>query len=127
MFWKKEIIVEEYRGSQAAARKLYFKDAKKKEKKGYVAVSENWTPGSHGFGSFIVALLLCIVLIGFLIFIYMLLVKPAGTLTVTYELKSIDVEKTESEIKTCPDCAETVKRAAHKCRYCGYEFEDNNA
>ncbi len=28
------------------------------------------------------------------------------------------------ETKTCPDCAESVKRAARKCRYCGHIFED---
>jgi hypothetical protein len=30
---------------------------------------------------------------------------------------------TGEETKLCPDCAETVKAAARKCRFCGYEFE----
>jgi Uncharacterised protein family UPF0547 len=28
------------------------------------------------------------------------------------------------ETKTCPDCAEEVRPAARKCRFCGYMFED---
>lgn len=28
------------------------------------------------------------------------------------------------DTKTCPDCAEDVKRAARKCRYCGYHFAE---
>lgn len=29
-----------------------------------------------------------------------------------------------SEDKVCPDCAENVKAAARKCRFCGYEFKE---
>lgn len=29
--------------------------------------------------------------------------------------------------KVCPDCAETVKGAAKKCRYCGHEFVQDRA
>jgi len=29
-----------------------------------------------------------------------------------------------SEEKVCPDCAENVKVAARKCRFCGYEFKE---
>jgi hypothetical protein len=27
------------------------------------------------------------------------------------------------EFKSCPDCAEQVRAAARKCRFCGYLFE----
>ena len=28
----------------------------------------------------------------------------------------------DRSLKTCPDCAEEVKRDAQICRFCGYEF-----
>lgn len=72
------------------------------------------------------ALLLCVIVIGILVFIYMLIVKPAGTLTVTYELR-LTSERTEKQItdaeKTCPSCAEKIKLKAIKCRFCGQEFD----
>ena len=30
--------------------------------------------------------------------------------------------KFKSDEKVCPDCAEKIKRAANKCRFCGFEF-----
>jgi len=30
------------------------------------------------------------------------------------------------DLKVCPDCAEEIKFAARKCRYCGYEFESSS-
>jgi hypothetical protein len=32
-----------------------------------------------------------------------------------------------TEMKVCPDCAEEVRAAARKCRFCGYRFADSSA
>jgi predicted RNA-binding Zn-ribbon protein involved in translation (DUF1610 family) len=32
-----------------------------------------------------------------------------------------------AQFKTCPDCAEQVRSAARKCRFCGYMFVERNA
>jgi hypothetical protein len=38
--------------------------------------------------------------------------QPSPTLTAT-----------TPEFKTCPDCADQIRFAARKCRFCGYMFE----
>ena len=76
---------------------------------GYFPTSQTWTPGEWAARDFIVALLLCFILVGIVALIYMIIVKPAGTLRVTYE------RKTAIEEKTCPKCAERIKAAALVC------------
>lgn len=104
---------------------LYQADAANMAAAGFFPISQSWAPGTYGCGAFLIALLLCVVLIGILVFIYMLIVKPDGTLTVTYEFRPILVTSTNAVSvaeKTCPRCAEQVKAAASACRFCGYEF-----
>ena len=84
----KEIVVRAYKGSQSGAANAFQKDAQKLAAQGYFPVSQKLGPGIVGLRSFLVALLLCVIPIGFIVFIYMLLVKPAGTLTVTYEYRA---------------------------------------
>lgn len=83
------IVVRTYKGSQQAAARAFEEDARRAAADGYVPVAQSWAQGSWGCGAFIVALLLCFVLVGVLIFVYMLVVKPAGTLTVTYEFRGV--------------------------------------
>jgi hypothetical protein len=73
--------------------------------KGYFPTSQSYAPGSYGCGAFLAALLLCVILVGILVFIYMLIVKPERVLTVTYEYRGTAATRAAEE-KTCPKCAE---------------------
>ena len=92
---------------------------------GYFPTSQSWAPGKWGCGIFLLALLLCVFLIGFLVLLYLIFVSPDGVLTVTYELRAASVGPAKAiwaAEKTCPNCAEQVKEAARVCRFCGYKF-----
>jgi hypothetical protein len=79
-------VVRIYKGNQSGATSKYQKDAAKMAGHGYFPTSQVWAPGTYGCGSFLFAAILCFVIIGIIVFIYMLIVKPEGTLTVTYQL-----------------------------------------
>lgn len=132
-------LIKTYKGNHDNAVKLFEADNVVMGDKGYFPISQSYEPGSWGVGAFIVALLLCFILVGLLVFIYMIVVKPEGTLTVTYEYRGAEVNDAsvsqsdtastnasehQAEEKVCPQCAETVKVAAKICRYCRYEFKD---
>ena len=85
---------------------------------GYVPTLQTWAPGQWHVGYWIVAVLLIAAWgIGILMLAYLFVVKPDGTLTITYERRAASAEE-----KTCPRCAERIKAAALVCHFCGYEF-----
>jgi len=90
---KQKILIRNYKGNESESTSAYKVDLVKMQTQGYVPVSQNYTPGSYGCGQFIFALLLCLVIIGIIVFIYMLIVKPSGVLTVTYELRETSIDK----------------------------------
>lgn len=78
------VITRSFRGSleQASAEATAYLSRIRSE--GWVESNRTYTPGQWGCGAFLIALLLAVILIGILIFIYLLVVKPDGTLVVTY-------------------------------------------
>lgn len=58
--------------------------------------------------------------------VYGLFLWPVALIHILLKAPSTEVrEKTAvaaGEIKPCPECAELVRRAAQKCRYCGHQF-----
>jgi hypothetical protein len=83
-------LIRVYRGAQQAdAIAAFQRDSQDLAKQGYYPVSQSWAQGQWGCGAWLLALLLCIVLVGIVVFIYMVIVHPAGTFTVTYALPDV--------------------------------------
>lgn len=82
-------IVRTYRGHQQSDVAGQFRaDAQSYAVWGYEPSSQSWAAGQWGCGAWLVALALCLLLIGVLVFIYMLIVKPEGTLTATFAMRA---------------------------------------
>lgn len=78
-----------YEGSPRETGAALQADAARLASEGWFPVNQTYTPGSWSGSAFFGALILCLVLVGILVFIYMVLVKPAGTLVVTWEYRGV--------------------------------------
>jgi uncharacterized membrane protein len=116
------VITRTYKGDQERATAAFQADSAKLAAQGYFPTSQSYAPGTYGCGAFLGALLLCVLIIGIVIFLYMIFVKPDGVLSVTYELRAAPAVVAPGAEKTCPICAEQVKAAATICRFCRHEF-----
>ncbi len=121
-----KVIVKTYKGKETEAMDAFRVDSNQMAALNYYPTSQSYAAGSYGCAAFIGALLLCLILVGVFVFIYMLIVKPDGVLSVTYEYRpntSKNIELASNE-KTCPMCAEKVKQEAKICRFCGHKFDE---
>ena len=92
-----EVILRTYWAKDpAGAIRWYQRDLDVLVEHGYVPSSQCWVPGEWGFGAFLAALLLMPVVVGFVILMYVLIVKPAGVLTATYVLRELVTPITSS-------------------------------
>jgi hypothetical protein len=82
------ILTRTYRGKVEEATAQFQVDAAILAQHGYVPISQIYAPGSWGAGAFIIALILLLFVVGILVLLYLLMVKPAGSLTVTYQLQA---------------------------------------
>jgi len=85
------VTTRSYRGSLAKATAAYQCDADAMARQSWFATGQTYQPGSWSGRQFLLALLLCLLLVGILIFIYMLIVKPDGVLVVTYAYRGGEV------------------------------------
>lgn len=109
-----ETLVRTYRGKQQADTNAAFQEeAKYLAWAGFRPTTQSWAAGQWGCGAFLVALLLAVVLIGILVFIYMLVVKPEGTLTVTYSRAGTTATREPSTVTPSPTPAALSDRLRH--------------
>lgn len=83
---------------------------------GFEPKEQIWAQGQWGAGMFVLAVVLAVVLIGLVVLLFLIVVKPEGSLTVTYRRVADD------DTRPCPRCAEKIKDAAKICRYCNLEL-----
>jgi hypothetical protein len=84
-----DYLVRTYRGhEQTAAIASYVKDAETLAERGYSPAGQSWGDGQWDAVYFLIALILCLVGIGLILLAYMAIIRPDGTLCVTYRLNA---------------------------------------
>ena len=82
-----DFLVRTYRAhQQSEAIASYVKDAETLAQRGYVPAGQSWGDGQWDGGYFLIALILSLFGIGLILLAYMAIIRPDGTLCVTYQL-----------------------------------------
>ncbi|MHB8960733.1 MAG: hypothetical protein ACYDAN_14050 [Candidatus Limnocylindrales bacterium] len=80
-----DFLVRTYRGRQQSdAITGFVEDAEILAGRGYVPVGQSWGEGQWDAAYFLLALILCLFGIGLILLAYMAVIRPPGTLCVTY-------------------------------------------
>jgi hypothetical protein len=84
-----DFLVRTYRGhEQSDAIASYVKDAETLAQRGYAPAGQSWGDGQWDGGMFFIALILSLFGIGLIMLAYMAIIRPDGTLCVTYRLRA---------------------------------------
>lgn len=84
-----DFLVRTYRGhQQGEAIASYAKDAETLAQRGYAPAGQSWGDGQWDGGYFLLALVLSLFGIGLILLAYMAIIRPDGTLCVTYRLRA---------------------------------------
>jgi hypothetical protein len=81
------ILARVYPGYHEAAVELFQMDAELLTAHGYVPIGQSYAEGRWRTGLVVLAIVLCLVLIGLPLLAYMVAVRPPGSLAVSYELR----------------------------------------
>ncbi|MES2210159.1 MAG: hypothetical protein V4515_08240 [Chloroflexota bacterium] len=115
------IVVRRYSaGTEVAALAAFRRDAADVIDRGYSLAGQTWEQRGFSGAAYLIALILCPVLIGVPVLLFMLSKGRGRVLTATFERKGPPASSpVEDPTRICPRCAETIKAAALACRYCG--------
>jgi hypothetical protein len=84
-----DFLVRTYRGHQQGdAIASYVRDAETLAQRGYAPAGQSWGDGQWDGAYFLLALVLSLFGIGLILLAYMAIIRPDGTLCVTYRLRA---------------------------------------
>jgi hypothetical protein len=84
-----DFLVRTYRGrQQSEAIASYVRDAELLAQRGYEPAGQSWGDGQWDGGLFLIALILSLFGIGLILLAYMAIIRPDGSLCVTYRLRA---------------------------------------
>lgn len=105
-------FTRQYGGSYHQATATFERDRQQLAQQYWVAISQDYVPGQWGCGSWALAFLLMVILIGILVVAYMVAVKPDGELVVVYEYRPPQAGRPLAQPPAIPDAIDQLRKLA---------------